>query len=462
MSSYDDSARALVAIRRRMESTFRGARLLPCECSMTESSAASRSRRGIRATFVSLRTRNFRLFFIGQTVSNTGNWLTNIALTLLVLSLTDSGSAIGLLAACQYGPMLLLSAWAGAVVDRHDKRRFLMVTQVIEMAQSFALAAFAFLDHPPLIGLYGLAVIGGTALAFDNPLRRSFVSEMVPTEDLANAVVLYSMIVNTSRIIGPAIAGVLVTTVGYGWAFLLDAVTYFVVIACLVMMRPDDLFRKPAKDRVVATVMDGLRYIASAPILWIPFAMLAAIGTLAYNFTVSLPLFVTRALDGSDSEYTMLYSIFSAGAIVCSLVIASRAMVSLADIIRGAAILGVTLALLGIMPNVPMAGLAVFLVGIGGILFMTAATTNFQMNAKSEMHGRVLALQSAAMIGSSAIGGPLIGALFDWWGGRWPMAFSGVVCVLAAMFGAWASRRYMGMPLTSALRARPIADPPAS
>ena len=191
-------------------------------------------------TFLSLRSRNYRLFFIGQSISNTGNWLTNVALTLLVLRLTGSGVAVGLLAACQYGPILVLSPWGGAVADRSDKRRLLFVTQSLEMLQSIGLAVLAFLPHLPRAGFYVLAVAGGIVLALDNPLRRSFVTEMVPAEDIPNAVVLYSMIVNLSRIFGPALAGLLVTSLGYGWCFALDALSSVAVLACLAMMRPEE------------------------------------------------------------------------------------------------------------------------------------------------------------------------------------------------------------------------------
>ncbi|HET7094616.1 MAG TPA: MFS transporter, partial [Thermomicrobiales bacterium] len=202
-------------------------------------------RQTLQTTFFSLRHRNFRLFFIGQTISNSGNWLTNVALTLLVLSLTDSGVALGALAACQYGPILLFSAWAGAIADRFDKRRLLFVTQSLEMTQSIGLAALAFQPHPPLAGLYTIALGGGALLAFDNPLRRSFVTEMVPRADLPNAVVLYSLIVNVSRIFGPTLAGLLVVTLGYGWCFAADAVSYLAVLWCLFLMRPAELYRAP-------------------------------------------------------------------------------------------------------------------------------------------------------------------------------------------------------------------------
>jgi MFS family permease len=202
----------------------------------------------LRRTFQSLRHRNFQLFFIGQSISNTGNWLTNVALTLLVLRLTGRGVAVGFLAALQYGPILVLSAWGGAVADRSDKRRMLLLTQGLEMGQSVGLAVLAFLPHPPLVGIYVLAVAGGVLLSLDNPLRRSFVTEMVPREDIANAVVLYSTIVNLSRIFGPALAGLFVVTLGYGWCFTIDAASYIAVIACLTMMRPGELHRGPSRS----------------------------------------------------------------------------------------------------------------------------------------------------------------------------------------------------------------------
>src|SRR3954447_18381327 len=204
-----------------------------------------RMRAAVRERIRSLRTRNFRLFFIGQLISNTGNWLTMVALTLLLFHLTNSGVAVGFVAACQFGPILVLSPFAGLVADRSNKLRLLKFTQTGEMLQSFALAGLAFMHHPPLAALYATAVVGGVLLAFDNPLRRSFVTEMVPEEDVANAVTLYSALVNASRIFGPALAGLLVVTLGYGWCFTIDAITYIAVLAALWMMHADELRRVP-------------------------------------------------------------------------------------------------------------------------------------------------------------------------------------------------------------------------
>lgn len=390
-------------------------------------------------TFLSLRSRNYRLFFIGQSISNTGNWLTNVALTLLVLRLTGSGVAVGLLAACQYGPILLLSPWGGAVADRSDKRRLLFATQSLEMAQSVGLAVVAFMPHPSLAAIYVLSVAGGMLLSLDNPLRRSFVTEMVRAEDIPNAVVLYSMIINLSRVFGPALAGLLVTTLGYGWCFSIDAASYLAVLACLAMMRAGELRRVPPRPRRKGEIREGLRYLRSVPDLWITFAMLAAIGLLAYNFNVTLPLFVTQALHGSDAAFTMLYSVLSVGGLLCALVVAHRGTVSVRHIIAGAAILGVTLLGLAAVPDVAIAVPVVLLVGAASILYTTSTTAIVQVRAKPEMHGRLLALQTIFLVGSSALGGPISGWVADAFGARSLMVIGGAVCVLAAGLGSLAA-----------------------
>lgn len=401
-----------------------------------------RARQALGATFSSLKHRNFRLYFTGQIVSNTGNWLTNIALTLLVLHLTGSGLAVGILAACQFGPILLLSVWAGAIADRSDKRRMLLVTQSLEMAQSIGLAILAFLPHPPLIGLYGLAVAGGIFLAFDNPLRRSFVSEMVPMEDVSNAVVLYSTIVNLSRIFGPALAGLLVVTVGYGWCFSVDAASYLAVLTCLVMMRGGELYRSPPAERIKGEVRAGLRYVISRPTLWISFLMLLIIGTLSYNFGVTLPLFVTDGLHKANTTYTVLYSIMGVGSVITALLVAHRGLVKLRHVIGGAVALGVAMLVLSLAHTVTVAAVIAFFVGGASILYTTATTALVQIEARPDMRGRVLALQTVLLIGTTPLGGPLLGWLADSHGGRAPFVLGGLASLVAAGLGYSASQLY--------------------
>jgi MFS family permease len=395
----------------------------------------------LRQTFFSLRTRNFRLFFIGQTVSNTGNWLTNIALTLLVLHLTHSGFAVGLLAACQYGPIMLLSIWAGAIADRSNKRHLLFATQSLEMIESITLAILAFMHHPPIAAFFVVAAIGGVLLSFDNPLRRSFVTEMVPREDISNAIILYSMIVNVSRIVGPALAGLLIESVGYGWCFAVDAVSYVSVILCLRMMRAAELHRQPIKPRAKGEIRAGFRYIQSKPVLWTSFVMLAIIGGIAYNFTITLPLFATNALHGSPGAFTLLYSVFSFGALVSVLLVAQRNLVRARHVIVGALALGATMLVLAAAPSIIVALPIVFMLGLTSILYTTSATTIIQLQSDPAMHGRVLALQAVLWIGLTPIAGPLLGWLADFSGARSPIFVGGIACLAAAAFGYTANRR---------------------
>jgi MFS family permease len=286
-----------------------------------------------------------------------------------------------------------------------------------------------------------LALAGGTFLAFDNPLRRSFVSEMVPPSDLSNAIVLYSTIVNGSRIFGPALAGALIVSVGYGWCFTLDAVSYLAVLICLFMMREGDLHRVERLVDRRGAVRAGLRYVLSRPPLWISFLMFA-VGTLAFNFNVTLPIFVTRTLHGSEQEFTILYSISSVGAVIGSLIIAHRSFVKLRHVIIGTTAMGLSTLVLAATNSVLTAVPIMFAIGMASILFMTAATAIAQVEAKQEMHGRVLALQTVLIGGPLAVGGPILGWIADTFGARAPMIVGGIVALIMAAVGTRLSRRY--------------------
>jgi MFS family permease len=401
----------------------------------------ARLRHAFHRTFSSLWTRNFRLFFFGQLVSNTGNWLTLVALTLLVLHQTNSGFAVGLLTACEFGPILVLSAFAGLVADRSNKRNLLYVTQTLEMCQSFALAGLAFMHHPPLVALYATAFAGGCMLAFDNPVRRSFVTEMVSQEDVPNAVTLYSALVNSSRIFGPALAGALVVTVGYGWCFTVDAISYVTVLYALWRMRPSELRAIPVTPRGKGQVREGIRYVRHVPELWLTFVMLAVIGTLSYNFSVVFPLFVEHGLHGSDTAYTLVYSVFSVGSLIGALAVAHRTRIGVSHIVSGAAAFGASMLVLSLAPSVAVVFPLVLVVGASSIAYMTATTAIVQVRADPRMHGRVLALQTVLLIGTTPIGGPILGAIADAWGARSTLVIGGAAALLAAAWGAATWRR---------------------
>jgi MFS family permease len=401
----------------------------------------TRAGRRFRDTFRSIRIRNFRLFFFGQLISQIGTWLTTVALTLLVLHLTKSGLALGALVACQFGPVLLLGAYGGVVADRSDKRRLLLITQTLEMAQSFALGALAFMHHPPLAAFYVIAAAGGFMLAFDNPARRSFVPEMVPPAEVQNAVTLNSALMTSARIFGPAIAGVLVVTAGYGWAFTLDAISYLAVIAGLWMMHTEDLVQPPRTARAKGQVRDGLRYVRQVGDLWIPLVMVTIVGTFTFNFTVVLPLFVEHTLRGNDTSFTLLYSVLSIGSFLGALLAAQRKTVDIHHIVIASCAFGVTMLGLAAMPNLLSAYPVALLVGLASIAFMTAATAIVQVRADPAMRGRVLALQAMVMLGSTPIGGPILGYVCDALGARSGLIIGGVAALAAAVYGHLASRR---------------------
>ena len=392
-------------------------------------------------TFASLRIRNFRLFFGGQVISQTGTWLGMVAQTLLVLHLTDSGVALGLLTAAQFGPVLLLGAWAGVIADRSDKRRLLLTVQTLAMLQSFAMGLLAFTGSPPVLAIYAVAMVGGVLTAFDNPTRRSFVVEMVPRSHINNAVSLNSALMTGSRVVGPAVAGLLVMTVGFGWTFIIDGLSYVAVLAGLAMMRSDELHPAPVVERAKGQVREGLRYARSVPQLWMPLVMMAVVGTLAFNFQVVVPLFVTEDLGGGDQTFTMLFSVLSLGSLVGALVVARRTGTTVQRVGASAIIFGVTMAMLAVAPGQTAAFLVAPLVGMASIAFMTSSTALVQMEASPEMRGRVLALQAMVFLGSTPIGGPLIGWISEDLGARYALVVAAFACFAAGGWGVFVARR---------------------
>ncbi len=388
-------------------------------------------------TFRSFQSRNFRLFFTGQLISQIGNWLTLVAEALLVFKLTHSGLALGFLAAAQFGPVLLMGAFAGLVADRSDKRKLLVVVQIGAMVKSFALAAVAFTDNPSVAAIFVIAAFGGIATAFDNPARRSFVVEMVPDEHINNAVGLNSALMTGSRVIGPAIAGLLITTVGFGWAFLLDGLTYTAVIAAYLRMRPSELRPAPPAERGRGQIREGMRYVRSVPELWIPLAMMAIIGTLAFNFQTVLPVYVARDLSGGTVTFTWLLSVVSLGSVAGALRTARRTTITLRSVALTALGFGAGMAAMAVAPTMPIAFLFGVGLGLGSIGFMTSSTAIVQTRSDPSMRGRVLALQAMVFLGSTPIGGPIVGAISEHLGARYALGLGALGC-FAAGFAALA------------------------
>ncbi len=385
--------------------------------------------------------RNFRLFFFGQMISQVGNWITLVASSLLVLKLTDSGVAVGVLAACQFLPVLLFGVWTGLVADRSDKRKLLLIVQTFAMLQSFALSALAFMNHAPIGAFYAVALAGGFATAFDNPTRRAFVVEMVPRTSVQNAVSLNSALMTASRIVGPALAGLLITTVGYGWCFLVDGVSYLAVLGGLWLMRPAELHPSTPTPRSKGQIREGLRYAHSVQELWVPLVMMTIIGTLAFNFTVVMPLFVKRSLHGSDTTFTLVYSVVSIGSLAAALYTARRTRATVRHVTNGALGFGVALLAFAAAPNIAFAFPLGLGVGFSSILFMTASTAIVQLRADPAMRGRVLALQAIVFLGTTPIGGPILGWVCEHFGARSGFVVGGMAGLVAAAWGRFAMRQ---------------------
>jgi MFS family permease len=397
-------------------------------------------RRGTAETFASLHVRNFRLFFTGQIISQVGNWLTLVAQSLLILQLTNNGLAVGLLVAAQFAPVLILGPWAGLVADRSDKRRLLIVVQSVAMAQSFALATLAFIGHPPIWLFYAVASVGGLTMAFDNPTRRSFVVEMVPEDQVNNAVGLNSALMTSARVFGPALAGLLITTMGYGWAFLVDAFSYIAVLIALYMMRTEELRPSPQTPKAKGQVRAGFRYVRSQRDLFVPLVMMTIVGTLSFNFSVVFPVFVRFTLHHGTTAFTLLFSVVSIGSVAGALVAARRQVVEIRSVAVASLIFGAAMTAMSFVPSLAWAFPVGLFVGFGSISFLTTSTAIVQIKAKPEMRGRVLAFQAMVFLGSTPIGGPIVGWVSDRWGARYAIGLGAVAALGAGLWGLWIVR----------------------
>ena len=399
--------------------------------------------------FASFSSRNFRLFFTGQLISQIGNWLTIIATTLFVLDLTGSGIALGVLVACQYAPVLLFGLWAGALIDRLDKRKLLLATQFVAAAQSAALAVLAFSGSPPLIAVYAVAAVGGFVLAVDSPTRRALVVELVDEPLVSNAVSLNSALMTSARVVGPVFAGALVSLFGYGWCFSLDALSYIGPTIALLLMRSSEMRRSPIVARVAHQVRDGLRYVRTVPELWLPLVMTAVISGLTFNYQVVMPLLVHDTFGTSEAAYTVLFSVLSIGSFLGALRMARHTTLRLTQTIAMATLLGGATLALAVSPTLAIAFVVALFIGFGMTAFITTSTANLQLTAEPEMRGRVIALQSVVVLGTTPIGGPITGVVSEALGPRAALVLGGVAALAAAGFGYWVISRRPAIPSVS-------------
>jgi len=396
--------------------------------------------------FSALSVRNYRLYFIGQAISLSGTWMQTVAQGLLVLHLTGSGTALGLVTALQTLPVLLLGPWAGVIVDRFPKRRMLYATQAAAGIQALVLGGLVASGSIRIWMVYLLAIGLGLVNTIDNPTRQTFVLEMVGKEQLVNAVSLNSTEINLARVIGPSLAGALIASVGLAACFILNGLSYIAVIAVLAKMRASELRPAPLATKMAGQFQQGLRYVRSSPVLRTTLLMMAIIGTFTYEFTVSLPLFSQVTFGGGAGAYAAMTAAMGAGAVVGGLYTAGRRSNAAPLLVRFAFLFGVAVLLAAAAPTLPLALAALVAVGFCSISFTSLGNATLQLTSAPEMRGRVMALWTVAFLGSTPIGGPLVGAIGEHAGPRWALVVGGVAALVAAGLGALAVRRGSAAP----------------
>lgn len=417
-------------------------------------------RAAARQTFQALKVRNFRLYFSGQVISVSGTWMQTTALAVLVVyPLHGSGLDLGLVTALQFVPMLLFGTWGGLMADRMNKRTMLFFTQSTAMAIALVLGSLTLSGRIELWQVYLLAVLLGFFNMFDNPLRQTFVSEMVGRDLLPNAISLNSVLMNGARVVGPAIGGLIFVALGDGFGpvalcFFINAATYAAVLCALALMRPSELHRTPLVVRAKGQLREGFRYVWSTPSIRDPLFVMAIVGIFAFNFTVTLPLLAKLTFHASAGLFGAFTAAMGTGAVAGGLVVAHRNrpsphLMAVIGLVFGAMILAVALApteIVAIVLLVPM--------GACSIAFIATGNATLQLRSDPSKRGRVMALYAIAFLGSTPIGAPLMGAISSAASPRVALVVGGAATLLAAIPLALRYRRHD----PSGLPAAPGAD----
>ncbi|MFF8906520.1 MFS transporter [Streptomyces olivaceoviridis] len=382
--------------------------------------------------FSSLKIRNYRLFFIGQVVSNTGTWMQRIAQDWLVLSLTGSSAAVGITTALQFLPMLLFGLYGGVLVDRLPKRSALLVTQSAMALTGLVLAALTLSGHVQVWHVYVAAFAVGLATVVDNPARQSFVSEMVGPEQLQNAVSLNSANFQSARLVGPAVAGLMITGVGTGWAFLANGLSFAAPIAGLLLMRARELHVVERAPRGKGQLREGLRYVAKRPELIWPIVLVGFIGTFGFNFPVWLSAYADHVFDAGAGAYSLFNTLMAVGSLVGALLAARRGTARLRVLIAAALAFGTLETVAAVVPSYWLFALLMVPIGVFGLTVNVTANTAVQMGTDPAMRGRVMALFMMVFMGGTPLGAPVVGWITDTYGARIGFAAGGVVSAAAA------------------------------
>ncbi len=382
--------------------------------------------------------RNSKLFYSGLLVSNIGTWLQFTAVAIVVDRLTGKATAIGILTALQFAPMLFLGAWAGALSDRVDRRKMAILTQLGLALQAAAIAVLDFTGNLTIGAIYVLTGVLGVVGALDNPARRGFVTELVPEEQIASAVSLNTAVMTGSRIFGPALAAVLIGQAGVAtqWLFLANAISFVAIIGSLTSLDTSTLHRAPRAAKGGTPVRDALRFVRTHPLMNATFIVFALVATFGFNYTVSLPR-MSSEIWGNEVWYGWLLTAISVGSLLGSLATASRQRVTVRWMSGMGLLLGVAGLGLAWSPTGATAMMVAPLLGLGGAGFVSAMNAITQQECPPDMRGRILALTAVAFLGSYPIGGPITGVVGDTVGLEWSLGYGAIITLLSVAGLVW-------------------------
>jgi MFS family permease len=389
-------------------------------------------REAARQTFRSLRNWNYRMFWCGQVISTIGTWMQRIGLSWYVLDKTDSALSLGLVMMFQTLPVLLLVLVGGVIADRFEKRRLLIVTQSVLLAQAATLAALTAIGTSSLVPIYALAVVQGISQAVDNPTRQAFVKELVGPDDVANAVALNSIVFNTARLVGPALGGLTIAVLGVTGCFTINAVSFLAVLIGLLLMRPAEFYElsSRAKGRLLAQIGEGVRYAVRTPEIAVVLLLMLVIGTFGYNFTVILPLIAEYVLNAGPVGFGILTSTMAVGSLGAAFGIAYTGRVSQRTLLVGASGFTALLFCLSLTSSWATTILILAPLGLFSIVFTATANSLLQMMSPPELRGRIMSLYTMVFLGSTPIGSLVIGWLAEHQGVQTAIAEVSGVCAL--------------------------------
>ncbi|MDB5098608.1 MAG: pimH [Cyanobacteria bacterium RYN_339] len=388
-------------------------------------------------TFRSLSGFNYRMWASGAIVSNVGTWMQRTAQDWLVLTqlTANNATALGMVMALQYGPQVLLLPWTGYAADHLDRRKLLMGTQMGQGALALGLGLLTVTGLVQLWHVYVFAGLLGCVAAFDAPARQAFVSDLVPEAELSNAVALNSTSFNAARLIGPAVAGVLIAWVGCGWMFLINAASFAAVIGSLGLMRTAELKPKSSAPRAPGGLAAGFRYVWGRPDLTTVLLMFFIIGTFGFNYPIFISTMAVKVFHADASQYGVLTSLMAIGSVSGALLAARRERPSIGLLVSGALTFGCGFGFAALMPSFWLFGLALAVIGLAAQTFTTSANATVQLATEPAMRGRVVAILLATALGGTPIGAPIVGWVVDTYGPRWALGVGAAAGFSAALVG---------------------------